>query len=46
MGAILALGIAIVLFLQSLGGGLIGPMKLFTFMGNEEFYLFVAPAIF
>jgi len=40
------LGIQIVLFLQSLGDWLIGPMKFFSFLGNEEFFLLVAPALF
>lgn len=39
-------GIAIVLFLQNLGGWLEAPMKFFTFLGNEEFYLLAAPALF
>ena len=46
MDIIWQLGIQIVLFLQGMGAWLIEPMKLFTFLGNEEFYLFVAPAIF
>ncbi len=40
------LGIDFILFLQGLGEWLLAPMKLFTFLGNEEFYLFVAPAIY
>lgn len=39
-------GIAIILWLQSLGEWLVSPMKMITFLGNEEFYLFVAPAIY
>jgi hypothetical protein len=46
MEAILNLGVQIVLLLQSLGGWLIGPMKFFSFLGNEEFFLLVAPALF
>lgn len=45
MDAILNFGIAIVLFLQSLGSWLLEPMKLFSLMGTEQFYLFVAPAL-
>ena len=46
MDVIWQLGIQVVLFLQGLGAWLVEPMKLITFLGNEEFYLFVAPAIF
>lgn len=46
MDAILQLGIELIIFLQSLGEWLLLPMKAFTFMGNEEFYLIVAPVIF
>lgn len=45
MDTILELGIDFILFLQSLGDWLVGPMKFFTFLGYEEFYLFVAPVI-
>jgi membrane-associated phospholipid phosphatase len=45
MGTFWQMGIQIILFLQSLGAWLVEPMKLVTFLGNEEFYLFVAPAI-
>lgn len=43
---ILNLGIDIILFLQSLGEGFISIMKVFTFLGNEEFYLLIAPALY
>ncbi|MBN2551018.1 MAG: phosphatase PAP2 family protein [Anaerolineales bacterium] len=46
MNAIIELGIAIILFLQGLGEWLAGPLKLITMTGNEEFYLFFAPAIY
>ena len=46
MEAIHNLGILIVLFLQSLGEWLVEPMKLFSFLGKEEFFLVVAPALF
>ncbi len=39
-------GIAIILFLQGLGPALMIPMKAFTFLGNEEFFLAVAPAVY
>jgi membrane-associated phospholipid phosphatase len=38
-------GIQIILWLQSLGAWLTPIMKLFTFLGNEQFYLLIAPAI-
>ncbi len=38
-------GIQFILWLQSLGGWLTPIMKGFTFLGNEEFYLLIAPAI-
>lgn len=46
MDAILDLGIRIILFLQGLGAWLAGPMKFFSFLGNEEFFLFAAPAVY
>lgn len=45
MGGILNLGVAIVLFLQSLGLWLKGPMSFFTFMGTEPFFLLIGPAV-
>src|SRR4030042_5583992 len=38
-------GLQIILWLQSLGAWLTPIMKLFTFLGNEQFYLLIAPAI-
>jgi membrane-associated phospholipid phosphatase len=38
-------GIEIILYIQSLGELLLSPMEFFTFLGFEEFYLFVAPAV-
>lgn len=46
MEGIWQLGIAIIAGLQSIGAWLVEPMRLVTFLGNEEFYLFVAPAIY
>ena len=46
MEAIFDLGNAIIRFLQSLGVWLVYPMQIITFLGNEEFFLFVAPAVF
>ncbi len=45
MKMILDLGIQIVLFLQGLGGWLAAPMKAFTFLGNEQFFLLLAPIV-
>lgn len=39
-------GITLILFLQGLGGWLTAPMRVFTFLGNEEFFLLVAPAVY
>jgi len=44
--AILSTGIDWILYLQNLGAWLAWPMKFFTFLGNEEFYLLVAPALY
>jgi membrane-associated phospholipid phosphatase len=44
--AVLDWGIAIVLLLQGLGLALTLPMKVFTFLGNEMFFLAVAPAVY
>ena len=46
MDAIWDSGNEFILFLQSLGEWLTPPMEFFTFLGNEYFYLFVAPLIF
>jgi membrane-associated phospholipid phosphatase len=46
MDAILNWGITLILFLQSLGSWLIGPMRFFSLFGNEQFVLFIAPALF
>ncbi len=39
-------GIAIVLFLQGLGEWLTAPMKFFSFLGLQEFYLLFMPALY
>jgi len=44
--SILDAGIALTLYLQSLGNWLITPMQFFTILGTEEFYLFIAPAVY
>jgi membrane-associated phospholipid phosphatase len=43
---ILNAGIEIVIWFQGLGDWLLTPMSLFTFLGNEEFYLLVMPALY
>lgn len=45
MENILNSGIQVIQWFQSLGAWLTPVMKLFTFLGNEQFYLLVAPAI-
>jgi len=45
MDNLLNSGLQIILWLQNLGAWLSPIMKLFTFLGNEQFYLLVAPAI-
>ena len=45
MDNLLNSGLQIILWLQGLGAWLTPIMKLFTFLGNEQFYLIVAPAI-
>lgn len=45
MESIFNSGLQIIQWLQSLGAWLTPIMKLFTFLGNAEFYLIVAPAI-
>lgn len=44
--SVLEWGIAVILSLQGLGEWLIGPMNIFTFTGNPEFYLLILPAIY
>jgi membrane-associated phospholipid phosphatase len=46
LNQILQLGIQWILALQSLGNWVAGPMQFFTFLGNENFFIFVAPAFF
>ncbi len=45
MDSLLNFGILFISWFQSLGSWLTPLMKLFTFLGNEQFYLLVAPAI-
>ena len=45
MDSVLNFGVTLITWLQSLGNWLVGPMKFFSFLGSEEFYLMIAPAI-
>jgi len=46
MDAISDFGITLILFLQSLGDWLVTPMLWITYLGIEEFYLFIAPVVY
>ncbi len=46
MDQVLNLGIRIIMLLQGLGGWLIMPMKFFSFLGNEEFFLLIMPVLY
>jgi membrane-associated phospholipid phosphatase len=43
---ILESSLPLIIFLQQFGDGFAGFMKVFTFLGNEEFYLFLFPILF
>ncbi len=45
MSPILEWGIPVIEWLQALGEWLVLPMKIFTYLGNKEFYILVAPTI-
>jgi len=46
MDTLLDLNIPIIIFIQNLGSWLEMPMKFFTFLGDEEFYLLVMPLLY
>ncbi len=46
MESLRTLEIAITIFFQNLGGWLVPPMRFFTFLGQEEFFLLIMPAIY
>lgn len=46
MEIILQNGIPLIQSIQQWGDWLIGPMKFFTFLGREEFYLLIMPALY
>lgn len=46
MHTLINFGIALIIAFQSAGDWLIAPMKLFSYLGNEEFFLLVLPLIY
>jgi membrane-associated phospholipid phosphatase len=46
METIWNIGIAFIIWFQGLGDWLIAPMKFFTFLGSEEFFMVVLPLIY
>jgi membrane-associated phospholipid phosphatase len=46
METVLQAGINFILALQALGNWLVLPMKFFTFLGSEEFFLLIMPALY
>jgi membrane-associated phospholipid phosphatase len=46
MSPILDLELEIILFLQSLGEWLVAPMKFFSYLGQEDFFLTIMPVIY
>jgi membrane-associated phospholipid phosphatase len=46
MQSLIDFGISLIVALQSTGDWLIAPMRFFSFLGNEEFFLLVLPLIY
>jgi membrane-associated phospholipid phosphatase len=46
MQSLIDFGISLIVALQSAGDWLIAPMRFFSFLGNEEFFLLVLPLIY
>ncbi len=46
MNELLEMGIPLILWFQSLGGWLATPMEFFSFLGSEEFFLLILPALY
>lgn len=46
METLYEIGIAFILFFQGLGGWLTAPMKFFSFLGDEEFFLLIMPIFY
>lgn len=46
MQTLIDFGISLIITIQSMGDWLIAPMRFFSFLGNEEFFLLVLPLIY
>ncbi len=46
METIWNIGITFIIWLQAMGSWLVAPMKFFTFLGSEEFFLVVLPLVY
>lgn len=46
MDSLIELGINFIVVFQQLGDWLAGPMKFFSFLGSEDFFLFVLPLVY
>jgi membrane-associated phospholipid phosphatase len=46
MQTLIDYGIAVIIALQSMGDWLITPMRFFSYLGNEEFFLLVLPIVY
>jgi membrane-associated phospholipid phosphatase len=46
MGAILDFGVKVAIALQGLGSWLVVPMQIFSFLGTEQFFLAILPALY
>ena len=46
MQTLIDIGIAFIITLQGAGDWLIAPMRFFSYLGNEEFFLLVLPLIY
>lgn len=46
MDGLIQFGIDFIVAFQALGGWLVGPMKFFSFLGSEDFFLFVLPLVY
>ncbi|MBI5945847.1 MAG: phosphatase PAP2 family protein [Chloroflexi bacterium] len=46
MQSLIDFGISLIVALQSMGDWLIAPMKFFSYLGNEEFFLLVLPLLY
>jgi membrane-associated phospholipid phosphatase len=46
MAAILQMGISFIVAFQALGGWLLVPMQFFTFLGSQNFFMIILPALY